>query len=151
MTDTTTGGPHEALAVFLGSWHAEGVSYGGPTQTPADPHAEPAPWRSIHTARWHTGNYFVIQDERANGPFDTLSILGWDRDTERYFARTVENHGYTRDYTMTVDRRTWTLTGENERATFEFSADGRTQTVTWEWRPRDAWLPLCDRVAHRID
>ena len=29
----------------------------------------------------------------------------------------------------------------------EFSEDGMTQNVTWEWRPRDETsLPLCDRT-----
>ena len=36
-----------------------------------------------------------------------------------------------------------------ERARIEFSADGRSQTIAWEWRPQDSWLPLCDRVAVR--
>ncbi len=31
------------------------------------------------------------------------------------------------------------------------AADGKTQTITWEWRPKDKWLPLCDRVAHTED
>jgi hypothetical protein len=50
---------------------------------------------------------------------------------------------------MTVAGRVWTITGATERARIEFSADGRTQTLTWEWRPKDRWLPLCDRVAVR--
>lgn len=63
---------HERLAVFVGDWAAEGTAYG------AD--LEGAPWRSIHTARWHSGPQFVVQDERANGPFDTMSFLGWDQE-----------------------------------------------------------------------
>ena len=52
---------------------------------------------------------------------------------------------------MTVDDRTWTLTGEHERATYRFSDDGRTQDISWEWKPAEEWLPLCDRTAHRVD
>lgn len=143
--------PHHELAVFLGSWHAEGTSYGGDDQSPADPHAGASPWRSIHTARWHSGEFFVVQDERANGPFDTLSLLGWDSEDERYFARTIENHGFARDYTMSLEGRTWSLVGEHERATVTFSHDGRTQDISWEWRRGENWLPLCDRTAHRVD
>ncbi len=33
---------------------------------------------------------------------------------------------------MTVDGRTWTLTGEHERAAHTFSDDGRTQEISWE-------------------
>jgi len=143
--------PHEKLAVFLGDWHAEGTSYGGDEQSSNNPHAGPTPWRSIHSGRWHSGDYFIVQDERANGPFDTLSLMGWDAEAGRYFARSIENHGFARDYTMTVDGHTWTLTGEHERATYRFSEDARTQEISREWKPAEEWLPLCDRTAHRID
>lgn len=144
-------GPSEKLAVFLGDWHAQGSSYGGDAQTSDNPHAGETPWNSIHSARWYSGNYFIVQDERANGPFNTLSLLGWDAEAERYFARTIENHGFARDYTMTVVGHMWTLTGEHERATFRFSEDGCTQEVSWEWKPAEDWLPLCDRTAARVD
>lgn len=108
-------------------------------------------WTSTHRARWHTGRFFLIQDERAqvDGPFDTLSIMGWDDAKGRYFARTFENHGYWRDYDVTAEGRVWRISGEAERARIEFSDDGRRQDITWEWRPAGLWLPLCDRIATR--
>lgn len=142
---------HEALAVFVGDWHAEGTSYGGPDQSPGNPRAGASPWTSIHTARWHSGGYFVVHDERANGPFDTLSLMGWESERDRYFVRAVENHGFTREYDLAVDGRTWTFTGQQERATHTFDEDGRTQTIVWERLVGDDWLPLCDRVARRVD
>ena len=152
MTSTTGSnpGPHEKLAAFLGDRHAQGTSYGGDEQSSDNLHAGATPWTSVHSARWHSGEYFIVQDERANGPFDTLSVLGWDADAGRYFARTVENHGFARDYSMTVDGDSWALAGEHERATFTFSDDGRTQAISWEWKPAGHWLPLCDRTAHRV-
>src|SRR6185503_16946612 len=56
---------HEALAVFLGEWRAEGKSYGIPDQPADDPRSKPEPWKSTHTARWHSGNFFLIFDEKA--------------------------------------------------------------------------------------
>lgn len=143
---------HEALRVFLGDWRARGLSFGDPDQDRKNPRGRPTPWTSMHTARWHTGEFFLIQDERATvaGPFDTLSIMGWDDDTGRYFARTFENHGFYRHYDVDVQDRTWSFNGASERARITFSEDGRTQTINWEWRPQDGWLPLCDRVATRI-
>ena len=94
---------------------------------------------------WQDGEFFLVQDERAiigANPFDTLSVMGVDAKTGRYFARSFENHGFYRHYDVAVDGRVWTLTGETERARTEFSADGRTQTISWEWRPQDRWLPL---------
>lgn len=142
--------PHQKLAVFLGEWHATGTSYGGSDQSLNNPHAGATPWMSIHSARWHSGDYFVVQDERANGPFDTLTLMGWDTEAGRYFARSIENHGFARDYTMTANGWTWKFAGEHERATCTFSKDRCTQVVAWEWKPDGDWLPLCDRTAHRI-
>lgn len=142
----------EALTVFLGEWRAEGKSYGGGQQAESDPKGAPEPWTSTHESRWHTGQFFLIQDERAltgNHPFDTISVMGVDASTGQYFARTFENHGFYRHYAVTVEGSVWLFAGETERARIEFSPDGRRQTITWEWRPKDRWLPLCDRVAIR--
>ena len=54
----------------------------------------------IHTARFHTGDFFLIQDEHAttgpNGPFPfhTISVMGVDPSTDSYFAHTFKNHGF---------------------------------------------------------
>lgn len=144
---------HDALACFLGEWAAEGTSFGGTDQS-GDPRANGEVWRSTHSSRWHTGQYFMIQDERAtiaSKPFDTLSVLGVDLASGDYFARTFENHGFYRNYHLARDGHVWTLTGDTERARIEFADDNRTQVITWEWKPQDRWLPLCDRVAKRID
>ena len=143
---------HQALTVFLGRWRAEGESYGSPQQPAEAPKSAAEPWISTHTGNWHTGEFFLIQDERAaigGKPFDTLSVMGVDAKNGRHFARTFENHGFYRHYDVVVDGQVWTLLGEAERARIQFSEDGRTQTITWEWRPADQWLPLCDRVARR--
>ena len=146
------GSAHDALSAFLGEWRAEGMSFGGTDQSGVDPKANGVPWASTHTARWHTGDFFVIQDERAQiggAPFDTLSIMGVEPGGTGHFARTFENHGFYRHYALSVDYRTWLLKGETERARTVFSADGNTQTITWEWLRDGKWLPLCDRVARR--
>ena len=150
----TRGAAHDALAVFLGRWRAEGTSYGSPNQRADDPRGTAERWESTHTAAWHTGEFFLVQDERAftgGRPFDTLSVMGVDPRTGRHFAHCFENHGFERRYDVAVDGRVWTLTGDSERARIEFSADGRTQTIAWEWKPKERWLPLCDRVARRED
>jgi hypothetical protein len=145
---------HKALAVFLGRWRAEGESYGSPKQRVEAPKSVIEPWVSTHTGKWHAGEFFLIQDERAviaGKPFDTLSVMGVDAKTGHYFARAFENHGFYRHYDVVVEGQTWTLTGETERARIQIGKGGRTQTITWEWKPANQWLPLCDRVARRED
>ena len=147
------GSAHDALSAFLGEWRAEGMSFGGTDQSGADPKANGVPWVSTHAARWHTGDFFLIQDERAQiggAPFDTLSIMGIEPGDKGYFARTFENHGFYRHYALSVENRTWLLEGDIERACTVFGSDGNTQTITWEWLRDGKWLPLCDRVARRV-
>ncbi len=153
--DTTSkperGAQHDALEVFLGDWKAVGQSFGA-NQDAQKPRGNPTRWSSTHNARWHTGQFFLIQDERAqiDGPFDTLSIMGWDDNTGRYFARTFDNHGFFRHYDLSVEGKVWEISGKTERARVEFTDDAMRQTINWEWRPKDAWLPLCDRVATKL-
>jgi hypothetical protein len=145
---------YDALAVFLGEWTAEGTSYGGTGQSGGDPCANGVPWVSEHRGYWHTGEFFLVQDERARPGgevFDTLSVMGVDPETGACFARSSENHGFYRDHQVTREGSVWTFSSATERAAITFSDDGRTQTIVWEWKPGDAWLPLCDRAATRID
>lgn len=148
------GEKHEALAIFLGHWRAEGTSFGGTDQSGDDPKANGVPWESTHEGHWHTGEFFLVQDERARvggSVFDTLSVMGVDTKTNDYFAQTFENHGFERRYQVTRDGDRWTLSGEQERVTITFKDSNRTQDIVWEWKPKEIWLPLCDRVAHRSD
>ena len=141
------------MNAFLGRWKGEGTSYGGTDQS-GDPKANGESWESEHDGRWHTGQFFLVQDERARvggKPFDTLSIIGVDAATGEYFAQSFENHGFERRYRLSKDGDRWTIDGEHERANITFRDSGRTQDIVWEWKPEGEWLPLCDRVARRID
>ncbi len=147
---------HDALEIFLGEWRATGQSYGSPDQDADAPKARPEAWSSVHTTRWHTGGFFLVQDERARiggaagTVFDTLSWLGVEPDGEGYFAWTIDNSGYRRRYALARDGATWSLSGETERATTVFSDDLQRQSITWEWRVDGQWRPLCDRVAEKV-
>jgi len=145
---------HDALNVFLGKWTAHGTSYGGTDQSGVDPKTNGEPWMSTHEGTWHTGSFFLVQDERADiagRRFDTLSVMGVDPDTGEYFARSFENHGFYRNYRLARQDNVWTLIGETERAKIEFADGDRSQIITWEWTPNGEWLPLCDRTAVRAE
>jgi hypothetical protein len=145
---------HDALEMFVGEWRAEGLSFGDLHQSIANPKAIARPWKSTHSARWHSGRFFLLHDERAHvgaQPQDTVSVMGVDAASGELFAHAFENHGFARRYGVRVDGRRWTFEGTTERALIDFSADGRTQRIVWEWKPRERWLPLCERTAVRVD
>jgi hypothetical protein len=145
---------HEALEMFVGQWRAEGLSYGSPHQSIANPKGDVQRWKSTHTAHWHTGRFFLLLDEKAYvgaDPIETMGVMGVDGSTGRLFARCFDNRGHERRYELNVDGRRWTFDGAAERALIDFSADGRTQRIVWEWNPRGRWLPWCERTAVRAD
>jgi len=145
---------HDALDLFVGDWRAEGLAFGNPQQTQAHPKAHARVWKSTHSAHWHSGRFFLLHDEKAHvgsDALDTFSVMGVDAQSGHLFARLFENQGHERRYEVHVDGRSWTFDGATERARIEFSADGRSQRVVWEWKPRERWLPLCDRTAVRVD
>lgn len=147
------GPEHERLGVFIGRWRAEGQSY-GQNQDRKNPRAAAQPWVSTEATDWHPGKFFVIQREDAKTGSDSLithAVIGYDPHTSDYVAHAFENHGHHNKYVGRVDGRTWTFRGDKERVRIEFSEDGNTQTVSWEWRPHDdEWLPLCDRTNVRV-
>ncbi|WP_457941113.1 hypothetical protein [Mesorhizobium sp. 10J20-29] len=144
---------HDELSVFLGKWTARGTSFGGTDQSGADPKTDGQQWLSTHEAYWHTGKFFLLQDERADisgSRFDTLFVIGVTEQGE-FVARIFENHGFYREYAVEHQGDVWTFSGVGERATYKFDADNRRQNVVWEWKRGGVWLPLCDRVAVKVD
>ena len=154
-SDAPRRGPeHDALAAFIGEWHAEGKSY-AIAQSKTDPRGSVERWVSDETFEWLPGKFFVLQRWKAmtgENAFDGLAVIGYDAERRRYVTRSFENHGFFREYETRVDGDVWTFTGERERARVEFTDGGKTQAISWEWRPEgDEWLPLCDRTARRTD
>ncbi len=160
MTDKSVAKPaergaaHEHLSVFIGKWHAEGESFAA-GQTKKDPRGAIEKWISEETYEWLPGQFFVIQNWDAKtgaNPFKGTAIMHYDADTGNYMTRSYENHGFIRDYIARVEGDTWTFSGETERARIEFEDGGKTQKIAWEWRkPGQEWLPLCDRIAKRVE
>lgn len=144
------GPAHKRLAAFAGKWRAEGQSFGGKNQGAKHPRANAEKWISKETTAWHSGNFFLVQQEDATVGRDKLithAIIGYDQRKKQYFSHAVENHGFYRRYAVTARGRVWTFDSGTERACIEFSRDGKTQKVLWEWRPKGTkWLPLCERT-----
>ena len=104
---------------------------------------------------WLPGQFFVMQQWDAMtgaNAFQGTAIIHWDDSNQHFMTRSYENHGFVRDYLTRVDGETWTFVGDTERARVEFTESGNTQKIAWEWRQiGEPWLPLCDRVARRVE
>lgn len=83
-------GEYEALAGYTAGWSATEAVFGADLKG--------AKWRSVHLARWHSNERFIVQHERANGPFDTLRFRGWDVELDTHFLWSIGNDGFARDY-----------------------------------------------------
>ena len=134
------------LNVFLGSWKADGEAMPG---TPT-----PGRMRTADTYEWYPGGFFLIArgelrlDEDA--PDKHLWIFGYDPVTGSYPIHTFDGRGNYRLYQARVEGRTWTYTGEWERARIVFKEDGRSFVADWEFtKDGSQWSPLCHVTAVR--
>jgi len=60
--------------------------------------------------------------------------------------------GYVRTYKIVNEEGMWKFTGEKERATLQFSANGNGFTENWEiFTEEENWQPLCKLQAKRIN
>jgi hypothetical protein len=143
---------HRRLEVFIGDWHAEGVSY-GEGQDPADPRASGVPWTSDESYEWLPGKFFVLHRWDAlagKHEFKGAEIIGYDEAKERYFTLMFDNAGHHPEYRTSVDGDVWHFKEPQTRATVTVQEGGRKLSFNWEWKNGgNAWLPLCERIALR--
>lgn len=141
------------LGVFIGKWHAEGQSYGN-GQHNDKPYLSAVPWISDESYEWLPGNFFILHSWDAklgDSVFIGTEIIGYDEKEGGFFTRFFDNSGFHPEYKVTVEGNTWNFTEPSSRAKVTVDNDENKMTFNWEWRKEDKdWLPLCDRVAIRI-
>ena len=145
---------HHRLEVFIGDWHAEGTSYGD-GQDATDPRAAGVPWTSDESYVWLPGNFFVLyrwDAQMGKHAFKGAEIMGYDEAEGGYFTRMFDNAGHHPDYRASVDGDVWNFTEAQTRAAVTVQDGGDKMTFNWEWKNGGRkWLPLCDRVAVRME
>ena len=134
-----SGSEHQRLKVFLGNWTAEGTLANGS----AIALTEDCDWLP------GAGSFFIMQREEmriGHDSFRTTRVVGYDRDAQVYDVHHFDSHGHARIYRGAEREGVWTLSGQQERATFVLDADGGSFTAKWEQRGPDgsSWLPLCE-------
>ena len=131
---------------IAGRWRAEGDV----SETENGPASR---WASDEHAEWLPGERFLVNRWDAkvgDKDFRGMAVFGCD-DRDGYFATFYDNAGNHPTYTITIEDNTWSLTGTEQRATYEFAADGQSIHVKWEMRGDQGWQPLCDLTSKRID
>ena len=141
------------LQVFIGKWRAEGKSYAG-SQDKNNPYASAVPWTSEESYEWLPGNFFVLHKWNAKAGehiFIGTEIIGYDEKENHFFTYFFDNAGFHPIYETRVEGNVWTFTDPNTQAKVTIN-DPDTITFNWEWKNNGSnWLPLCDRVAKRVE
>jgi len=131
------------LEPLAGCWHVEG-------DVQKSAYGPASHWSSDERCEWLPGQRFLVNrwDARVGErDFKGMAVFGYDPH-RGYFARFHDNAGNAPDYTVSMDGATWTLTGDAQRAVYEFSPG--SIAIRWEWRDEKGWYPLCTLNARRV-
>ena len=128
--------------VFIGTWNTTGEvleTEGAPAATLS----------ATDTYRWLPGKFFIAHDADARfgeRPTRSLEVIGYDRGTRKYFARSFDDQGTTEVFEVSLKGKRWSIVGDAARFSGKFSADNTQLTGVWElkgtksgWRP---WIRL---------
>jgi hypothetical protein len=135
-------GPHhKQMEMFLGSWKAEGTAG---TESPS-----PGRMRTEDHYAWYDGGHYLIDHGLLQVNDDPAAphiwVMGYDEPNECYFVQAFDSVGDYRLYRVTLQGRTWSYTGEWERAQVTFDADGNGYRAIWEQtKDGTTWHNLCD-------
>ena len=130
--------PMSRLEVFIGVWNTTGEVL----------ETESAPASMLvatDTYRWLPGKHFIAHDADARfggNPTRSLEIIGYDRDTKSYRARSYDDQGVTEAFEVALKGKKWAITGESTRFSGNFNADNSQLTGLWELKGKKAgWQP----------
>ncbi|MEV0081721.1 DUF1579 family protein [Saccharopolyspora sp. NPDC050642] len=124
----TRGPQHDALGAWVGRWINEGHVINddgtpGPAITTSDVYEwAPGGFFLLHTAYGRIGETGVGGTE----------IIGYDEASGNYTSHFFDSSGNVVVSSLVARGDTWTYQGETTRATVDFSADHRVQTVLHE-------------------
>lgn len=126
------------LAVFNGVWNTTGEVL----------ETESAPATTLIATdiyRWLPGKHFIAHDADArfgDSPARSLEVIGYDRTTKKYTARSYDDQGATEVFEVALKGKKWTIIGESVRFSGKFSPDNNQLIGLWELKGKKAgWQP----------
>lgn len=141
-------GLQDALSWFVGKWQVRGYN------EPITPEGRRMEVTGFQEYAFIPGKFFLSGswDHRfGDGSHRGICVLGYEPGQGVYFAHHYDSLGYVRRYQLELEGRRWTISGEEERATFVFGSDSSSYRELWELRrDGEAWRPLCVLEASRL-
>lgn len=140
---------------FLGEWRLEGRQLDGPF-------GPPMPVQGRITVEWLLGRRFLLMKlEGALGPdqMGCAEITGESPNGHGYRVQAFYSDGSRREWKLGERDGVWIRTSEDEaagvalrtRCLTTFSADGGTQSSTWEYSSDgESWTPFWETTCRRI-
>ena len=143
----------QLLNIFVGKWHIEGLSYGA-GQTKENPYDSPVRWAGEETYEWLPGGFFLIchrQGQIGDAVINAIETIGYDAANQTYPSQVFDNYGRIHLGQRSVHDGVWLYTGIEYRTTYEFSNDGNTIAIHWEWLCGEDWFVLIDMKSVRVN
>ena len=129
------------LEIFKGKWKIDGKNF------PIAPSGGEAPIHGEDNYTWLKGNFYLVNNWKHlfdDGGHQGISILGFDDELSKLFTKNFDNFGIERKYILENENGKWKFNGDKERATREFSKDGKSYIEHWEMKNNEGkWTPLC--------
>ncbi len=131
----------QRLEIVAGKWKIEGKNF------PIAPEGGETPVHGEDNYVWLSGNFYLVNNWQhlfdAGGHIG-LSILGFDNEEKKLFTKNFDNLGSETKYILENENNKWKFIGDKERATREYSSDGKSYTEHWEMKNGEGqWTPLC--------
>jgi hypothetical protein len=126
------------LEILIGTWNTTGEvleTEGAPATT----------LTATDTYRWLPGKHFIVHDVDARfgvEPTRSMEVIGYDRATKKYFARSYDDRGATESFEVALKGKRWTINGEAVRFSGKFNATNSELAGLWELKGKTAgWQP----------
>jgi len=124
--------------LFVGVWDTTGEVL----ETDAGPAGNLV---ATDTYRWLPGRHFIVHDVDArfdNRPARSMEVMGYDRTSGKYFARSFDDQGLTEVFDIGLSGKRWSIEGEAVRFSGSFNAERSRLGGLWEMKgKRGSWQP----------
>lgn len=118
----------DQLSKFVGHWNTEG-------KIPATNTTPEIKISGTDIYEWLSGKFFLLHKADVligNEKSETLEIIGFDKQNEKYTMQHYDNNGNSGFMTATYEKGIWTFLGENLKFTGGFKKEDNEFSGIWQ-------------------